>query len=287
MFARASKHGRFALTMAAAVVGAACGLGCGPGGNGGSGDIPREPKANPYGTGLRISEIVGPATWEDPSNETSEKCANIPPDQEIFVTGILVTAHDTYDETGTGASGNYYVQDVTDPPAEFSGVTLFAPGFSPPALRVVNGDVLDLFGVFIEFVGPTVGNFNYCRTLPEMSGSAEFRFEGGGVKPAKILASDLNSYESARKWMGMLVEVENVKLAEDPFKQGSGRYSIRFESGQDDPTQQIPTITNELMDLETAYPDFARDQVLARVRGIVTYFYGVHLAPRSAEDVTP
>jgi hypothetical protein len=118
-----------------------------------------------------------------------------------------------------------------------------------------------------------------------MSGSVEFRFEGAGVNPVNVPVADLATYESARKWMGMLVEVENVTLAEDPYESG-GRYSIRIETGTTDETQAIPTITNELMDLETAFPDLERGQVIPRVRGIVTYFYGVHLAPRSVDDVT-
>lgn len=261
-------------------------IGCGPGGSGGTGDPPTEPKANPYGTGKRLSEVVGPATWEDPSDVDSLACSEIPPDRETFISGVVVVGHDDFDETGSGASGNYYVQDVMDPPPEYAGITLFQPGFSPPDLRVANGDVLDIFGAITEFPGPSVGKFGYCRTLPEISGSVEFRFEGSGVKPAKILPSDLATYESARRWMGMLVEVENLELLEDPYDPGSGRYSIRIETGQNDPTQDIPTLVNELTDLKTQFPDLARGQVLTRVRGIVTYFYGVHLAPRSADDVT-
>lgn len=268
---------------------AGCFLGavaCGPGGSGGTGDARTQPNANPYGTGKRLAEVIGPATWEDASDIESDNCPDIPRDFEVFVTGVVVVAHDNYDETGSGASGNYYVQDVLDPPAEYSGITVFEPGFSPPDLRVLNGDVLDIFGLFTEFVGPTVGRFGYCRTLPEMSGSVEFRFEGASVNPVKILPSDLATYAASRKYMGMLVEVENVRLSEDPYDPGSGRYSIRIETNQNDATQEIPSITNELMDLKSAYPDLVRGQVIPRVRGIVTYFYGVHLAPRSAADIT-
>ncbi len=265
---------------------AALASGCGPGGSGGTGDPPTKPKANPYGTGQRLSEAVGPATWEDPSDPDSASCTAIPPDKELHITGVVVTAHDDFDETGSGATGNYYVQDVIDPPPEYAGITVFQPGFSPPDLRVANGDVLDIFGALTEFVGPSVGNFGYCRTLPEISGSVEFRFEGSGVPAARIAVADLATYASARRWMGMLVEVENIRLSEDPYEPGSGRYSIRFDTGVNDPTQDIPTITNELMDIKASFPDLAAGQTLGRVRGIVTYFYGVHLAPRTAADIT-
>ena len=82
-----------------------------------------------------------------------------------------------------------------------------------------------------------------------------------------------------------------IRLAEPPYDPGSGRYSIRMVTGVDDPMQDIPTITNELMDLKTPYGDTLTmlhdmGMPITRMRGIVTYFYGVHLSPRSAEDIT-
>ncbi|MCA9625007.1 MAG: hypothetical protein KC731_38545, partial [Myxococcales bacterium] len=155
-------------------------VGCGPGGSGGSGDPRTEPRADKYGSGVRLHEVLGARatlengepgfSWLDPDDMESASCTGIPRDQELMVTGLTLTAVDDFDETGAGAIGNYYAQDSAPPPVPHSGITIFNPGFSPPDLRVVAGDVLDAFGVLTEFGGPSSSPFRFCRTLPEMSG---------------------------------------------------------------------------------------------------------------------
>jgi hypothetical protein len=268
---------------------ASCLFACGPGGSGGSGDPPSDkPIGNPYGTGERLSQILGPATWLDPSDmESTGGCPGIPFDRAALVTGVSVVGIDDYDETGGGALGNYYVEDVLPEPIAFSGVTVFDPGFSPPDLRVARGDVVDIFGQMTEFIGPSSGRFGFCRTLPEMSGAMEFRFEAPEMPAVKIDVADLATYEGGRQWLGMLVEVDNVVLLEDPYDPGTGRYSIRIDAGSQPEGEELPSIVNELFDLKTAYPDMQQGDTITRVRGVVTYFYGMHLAPRSADDITP
>ena len=45
------------------------------------------------------------------------------------------------------------------------------------------------------------------------------------------------------------------------------------------------TITNELFDLKNAGIQFATGTRIRSVVGVWTYFYGFHLAPRSAADI--
>ncbi len=271
-------------------------IGCGPGGDGSSGDPRAEPKADPYGTGQRLSDVLGQRyqaitsaedSWLEPSNSESIGCKRIPLDQETQITGVTLLMEDTFDETGEGAIGNYYVQD-TGTNAPNSGITVFQPGFSPPDLRVVTGDVLDIFGLITEFDGPGSSKFGYCRTLPEMSGSVQLRFEGAVVEPAVIPVEDTATYVAARQWIGMLVRLENVELSETPFKSATGRYNIRFNAGMVSDDEDIPNISNELMDLEAVLPlQTMPGTVLSSVTGVMTYFYGVHIAPRTPEDIVP
>ncbi|MEZ4440309.1 MAG: hypothetical protein R3B72_14525 [Polyangiaceae bacterium] len=271
-------------------------VGCGPGGSGGSGDPRTEPRADKYGSGVRLHEVLGARatlengepgfSWLDPDDMESASCTGIPRDQELMVTGLTLTAVDDFDETGAGAIGNYYAQDSAPPPVPHSGITIFNPGFSPPDLRVVAGDVLDAFGVLTEFGGPSSSPFRFCRTLPEMSGSLEFRFEGGEVEPATPPVADFARYATARPWIGMLVTLENVKTLESPNLSGAGRYSIRFDAGEQPAGEELPTLTNELMDLPAVIPeDTPAGTVIRRVTGVVTYFYQVHVSPRSAADI--
>jgi hypothetical protein len=274
--------------------------GCGPGGSGGSGDPRSEPNPDVLGNGARISDLMVPrfevisdpdpdVTWLEPANEDSVACAGIPLDQATLVTGVVVTHIDDFDETGSGAVDNIYVQDAVDSPGPNSGMTVFGANFNPPDLRVVAGDVLDLFGGLSEFDGPNCSpscKFGFCRTLPEMSGALKLRFEAGPVVPVVIDVTDLATYVGSRQWMGMLVTVKNVTLSEPPFLGGVNRYSIRIDAGQIAPNQEIPSITNEHFDLEALLPqDTMQGMVLSSVTGIVTYFFSPHIAPRNADDI--
>jgi hypothetical protein len=262
---------------------AACGIATeGPGG-----DAPRKPKADAFGGGERVRDVVKPATWVEPGNADSEACASIPAEREVAVTGVTVMAVDRYDETGEGAFRNVYVQDTLLAPEPYSGVTVYSPGYSPPDLRVVAGDVVDLAGSFEEFAGPPGSSpFKYCRTLPEMKGTMALRFEGVVLEPVVIEPKVLGAYDTARPYFGMLVTLKDVVLACDPYEKG-GRFSIGFSVGEDLPCQDLPSISNELFDLKGAAPSLAKGQTLASVTGIVTFFYDANIAPRSAADVVP
>lgn len=274
--------------LVAALTTAACG--------GGNGDEHSTPLAIAYGDGARIPDVVVEPTWVDGENKDSEGCA-YPGDQHVHVTGVTVLAIDRYDETGKGAQGNFYVQDAYaqtlddyDPaqagkPFSF-GVTVYAPSFSPPDLRLAEGDVVDMLGGFTEFPGPSSGPFPYCRTLPEMAGTMTFRFEGGGqVEPTVISLDDLRGYEAARRYLGMLVRVENVTIAGQPAE-SSGRYTATLNMGAGVPAADVVSVSNELFDLKNEGPEL-EGASFKSITGVVTYFYGFKIAPRSAADFEP
>ncbi len=258
---------------------------CGSGGSGSTGDQPQDPPANPYGNGSRLHELSGPAVWLDPANEDSVNCA-IPADFPINLSGTTITALDTYDETGTGASsGNLYMQDAVAPsPPEYSGITVFRPATSPPDLRLVAGDVVVMFGFFTEFPGPQASPFDFCRSLPEVSGALTFRFEAAPIQPQLIDIDDMRTYQGMRKWLGMLVTVKDVTMLQDPFE-SNGRYTIRIDAGGTPQGEEIPAISNELFDLKNEGPEQTQGQTVKSVTGIVTFFYSARIAPRSAADI--
>jgi hypothetical protein len=257
--------------------------GCGD--NGGGGDPPTKPAANEFGSCSRLADVIGPAEWLDPSDEMSERCSP-PPDERVCISGATVIAIDRFDETNKAAVGNYYVED-TEEDADYSGVTVFAPAFSPPDLRLAEGDVIDIFGLRTEFLGPSVGKFGGCRTLPELSGTLSFRFDGNRPLPPKVIpVGDLKSYESARKHLGKLVTIENVKLASDGTE-ASGRYTAELDVGGGIEAADVPRISNELFDLKTLGPSLVMGGTFSSITGVVTYFYGFKIAPRSAADFVP
>lgn len=269
----------------AAIAGAVACLALVAGCSGGAiGDPPSKPLGNPFGDGSRVCELIGPATWVHADAMDKSPCQQ-PPDHAVYATGVTILAIDRYDETGNGAIGNYYVQDL-DPACAgkpYSGVTVFSPSFSPPDLRLANDDVVDVNGQITEFLGPSSGTFPQCRTLPEISGTLSFRFDGGEPPaPVTIPVTDLKTYDTARQWLGMLVKVENLTVFSDPTSSG-GRYQAAISVGAVSLPDQ-PKITNELYDIQTEGPELKAMQTFKSVTGIVTYFYGFHIAPRSAAD---
>ena len=116
-----------------------------PADGGGTGDPPSVPLADPCGGGRRMSDVVGPATWLKASDSMSKTCA-YPLDTSVSLAGLRIVAIDSFDETGNGSTGNYYAQDACATPAPYQGMTIYAPSFSPPDLRLFPGDVVDLFG---------------------------------------------------------------------------------------------------------------------------------------------
>ncbi|MBK9263533.1 MAG: hypothetical protein IPM54_27465 [Polyangiaceae bacterium] len=259
------------------------GTACSDFGDSGVGDPPSKPAADPCGAGARLADVVGPSTWIKPNDDDSKSCA-YPLDKPVSLAGLRIVAIDRYDETGDGATGNYYAQDACAAAGPYHGMTIYAPSFSPPDMRLFPGDVVDLLGNLMEFRGPTTGPFPYCRTLPEIGGTLTFRFElGPDLTAHTIPVSDLKTYESARQWLGMLVRVENVKIAGNPYD-SSGRYSAPIDVGGGIPQSDVPSISNELFNLKELGPPLAQGVEFKSVTGIVTYFYGFKIAPRSADD---
>lgn len=249
---------------------------------GGDGDASAIPLADERGGGARIAEIVGDAGWLAPEDEESRRCA-VPPARRAHVTGATIVAIDRFDETGEGARGNYYVQDSADEPVPYSGMTVFQPAFSPPDLRLIPGDVIDVLGEITEFLGPSAGRFGGCRTLPQIGGTLSFRFEDHPAAPIHVPLAHLRGYASARPYIGMLVRVEGVSIAGDPSSR-DGRYAASIDVGAGVPPAEVPRLSNELYDLEREGPPLADGASFQSVTGVLTYFYGFKIAPRCPAD---
>jgi hypothetical protein len=271
--------------LAAIALSTALSTGCTRSGVDSAGDMPVTVTPSEYGNGQHISSLLGgftgPAPWVQPANVNSISCPYPPaassPYVPIVTTGVTVTAVDTYDETGDGAVGSVYVQDtVLDMPTPpYGASSLFEPSFTPPDLRPLPGDVVDIIGEYEEFIGPSSGTFPECETLPQLSGAATLRFSGAVPAPVVITPEDLSSYENARPYFNMLVTVTNVTVggANTP---SSGRYTYYVDNA-------TWSIANELFPLQEQMP-ISTAQTFKSVTGIVTYFYDVELAPRSPAD---
>ena len=247
------------------------------------GDPPSTPIANEYGDGERISSVFdgffGPAPWVQLKNIYSTDCYD-PPDITVLTAGVTISAVDQWDETGNGSIGTVYVQDTLSPTPLYAGMALYEPTYSPPAYKPEPGNVVQVAGVYEEYIGPSdlaLGRFSQCETLPQLEGSATELFEGEVPKPVVITPEDLNSYANARQYLSMLVTVTNVCI-ETTGTESDGRYSAPVVvSGT------AWSIDDELWDVYHLMPLTAA-QCFTSVTGIVTFFESFSLAPRSAAD---
>jgi hypothetical protein len=240
----------------------------------GNGDVPSKKEIGPpVGDGNRIREIADPGVPGRPA-----------PGSDVNVTGVTVVAVDTFDETKNGKSrGTIFVQDLgsTEP---YSGIGIFAPAFVPGDLRVAAGDVLDLRGEYQENKNIGTAIFPEGQVLPQLSRPvATFRYDFRPPAAREIDIKDLNDYALGRRWIGMLVTVKNVAI-DGRLSESGGRvtgFLLPKGSGADD--RNRPTVTNELYDLKVN--DAESNQGYASITGVVTYFFNLHIAPRSAADL--
>lgn len=212
--------------------------------------------------------------------------------QVVSVSGVRVIAVDQHDETANGRSrGTIYVQDLLpDQKVGYAGISLFAPEFIPGNLRVGPGDVLDMRGTFQQNQNIGTAIFAPGATLDQLSRPvATFRYEDKPAKPVLIDVNDLADYDKGRRWLNMLVKVENVEIQGAVFESGNQpRVSVALVPGDtsakcEDKFPKTPTITNELANLNSL--DIRGKTRVKAVTGIVTYFCSLHIAPRTIEDV--
>jgi hypothetical protein len=199
----------------------------------------------------------------------------------VTVTGASVVAVDNFDETRNGKSrGTIYIQDFGSK-EPYSGISLFSPTFVPSDLKVAPGDVLDFYGPYQENGSIGTAVFPAGQLLVQLAHPVgTFRFETTPAEPVDIDVNDLKSYDTGKKWVGMLVRVKNLKLLNAPFTDKSNRVTIQITDGV---PKDAASIDNELMDLPAG--DFKKDQVLQSVTGVVTYFFTLKIAPRSNADI--
>lgn len=230
----------------------------------------------PGGKGFRIHEIADP--------ESPTKAEH---DEQVFVTGAVVIAVDTHDETGDGrSSGTIYVSDLgsSEP---YSGISLYNPSFVPGNLRVVAGDTLDLRGQFQENQSVPI-QFAPGAFLVQLSNAiGTFRFEAEVPPPLDIELDDLFDYDEGRKWLNMLVRVKNVTLQRGFGSSGRQSFPLAPEPGSstkcDDPFPKAPSLVNDLTDLSAL--GLEEGTVVKSLTGVVTFFCNLRIAPRTAADV--
>jgi hypothetical protein len=219
----------------------------------------------------------------------------VPEGTPVDARNLQVTAYDELDETMDGDLGTVYVQETipvgtsTDPflpcpllpdgSARVCGISTFNTQFSPLAYRPKVNDLVDMSGgQYDEFdcsgvCGTPPQPFPDGRFLPQVR---EPTIRSAGVAPAptpvRVTVADLMNHNAAL--IGVLVEVANVSVSLAPDRRGE----IQITSDRNG-----PKITQEMVTI----PGVTTATRWSRVVGVVSYFYGPKLIPRSLADLTP
>jgi hypothetical protein len=272
------------------VLGLALALAACSGGEVSGGDSVPQQQPSVIGNGYTLAQLNDPASkFYDP-----------PANKDLVITGVSVVAVDQFDETQDGKSiGNIYVEDLAqresdgtlkncaDITCPYSGMTLYGSAFSPPDLTVAAGDVVDIHGRYDAFAGPTSSPFDSGEILPEISGgTVSLRFEYTPAAPVTIDIHDLTSYATGRKWIGMLVKIDNAKLADTASPSPGTRLSVPLNVGGGVKVKDVPSLSNSLFDLGSSGLPLNQGQVYKSIVGVVEWFYNFTLCPRSAADLT-
>ena len=256
---------RFAL--AVALLTAACGRD--------GGDPLPAPPARLTGDGLLLAQVNDPAAGLRPEGFPDSPWS-------VKLAGVVVSAIDTFDETRDGRSvGTVYVQDI-GVPGPFTGSGTFGIAFQPSSYKPSVGDVLDVTAQYQEnrTIGATV-QFPEGTFLPQLfRPTASLRFEGQDPTPVDIDPEELRTFETGRKWIGVLVRVQGLTLPQGLSADARGRVFGPIVEGTD---RNLPVLSNEMTELPA--DAYAPGTTFTSVTGVVTFFYNLRLAPRKAADL--
>jgi hypothetical protein len=104
-----------------------------------------------------------------------------------------------------------------------------------------------------------------------------------------IDVGDLADYAKGRRWLGMLVTVNNITLQADAAADMNNRVAVNLApvtgagTKCNSPFPKPASLTNELFDL--AALDLKAGTKIKSITGVVGFFCNIHLAPRSKADI--
>jgi hypothetical protein len=245
-------------------------------------DPPSTAKPSAYGTALRIKDVMNPA-------------AHTQSNAIVSISGAAFLWVDTFDETRDGKSvGTVFVQDA-ESQAPYSGASLYQPQYVPASLRLSPGDVIDMpTATYVADSSIGTATFDPGTFLIQFSKpDVTFRFDSYAPPvPAQINIDDLNQFDSGNQWNAMLVTVNNVT-----FKSGLQNANGRVTAYLTSINAGTVELSNELFDVASwnnAQVDagggggaIATGKTITSLTGIVTWFEGYHIAPRSPADIVP
>lgn len=211
----------------------------------------------------------------------------------VSASTVTITAFDEYDEDGTGNVGDVYFQGLipkgsSDDPwspcpitpdglHRVCGISTFNTTFQPSGFHPVAGNLVDVIsGLYDEFTCSGVcGNppqpFPDGRYLPQLR-NVTLRSAGVAPLPVPLVVTLDDMLAHNAELMGVLVAIENVTTTAAPDRRGE--IALTPGSSGVHITQQLTPIVGVVMGTRWQ-----------RIVGVVSYFYGPKIIPRTPEDL--
>lgn len=227
------------------------------------GEVPGEEGPGTDGMAVTIGELVA-GEPEDRDGET------------VVLRDVVVVAHDTFDESGAGRVGTVHLVDPGNEPGH--GLQTFAPVLDLPVGDSLSpGDLVDVEGTFVRFLGPGCppNNCFMGRELPQLSIGARVSRTGFWQEPQPVELEVAEYLADPGRYVGNLITLRDLTASGSYAPAGGGTRIDPF------PTAEGVEVAAELYMI----PGVEAGTRIERLTGVAGYFFDDFVMPRSAEDV--
>ena len=196
--------------------------------------------------------------------------------------GLVVLAHDKYDEVSNGNVGNIYITDPGNEPDH--GMQIFAGQVRLHAYeQLQGGNIVDVQGPFVRFTGPPPSTFEGGRVLDQFTFGTSIDRVGfwDDPEPIELTVSEWQR-EPARYVHSLIRIVEPIRAIEgyEIVFSASGRPRLEPFEAETEGGLTV-RVSGELYRI----PDVTAGTTFDCIQGVANYFFDDFIMPRGPEDL--
>lgn len=220
---------------------------------------------------------------------------------QVYIRSVVVTAYDTYAEPrqdrvqrgdeyvcveDVGYTGGVVVQEFEG--GSYSGISAFAPSLVPAHQSIGAGDIVDIWGEYLEFcLDDNNAADSYCQApnsdrLTQIGGATVTKVgEASSPEPVSIRLEDLDP-SRAEPYEGVLVQIDQrlpITRCESTDDRGRPNCCVGDYDRYGNLAVGDISVTNEFYSI----PEGTR--CVSSISGIVAWFFDYALSPRGPDDV--
>ena len=196
--------------------------------------------------------------------------------------GLVVLAHDKYDETSNGNVGNIYMTDPGNEPMH--GMQIFAGQVRLHAYEQLQpGNLIDVQGPFVRFTGPPGFDF-MGRYIDQLSFGTSIERVGFWDPPAPIELTVAEWQRNPERYVHSLIHVTDAVRATEGYEiifSSSGRPRLDPFAAETEGGLEI-LVSGELYEHPGVVSGVTFD---CGITGIANYFFDDFIMPRGPEDL--